>query len=77
MSTIPQAVNGLLAGLLLAAARLLWIHDLFKMDVEGLVPVRRLPADCAADRSRNRIKRAGRTQIGMMPILTSSDKGKY
>jgi len=48
MSTIAQAVDGLLAGLLLPAARLLWIHGLFKMVVEGLAPVRRLPADCAA-----------------------------
>ena len=77
MSAIPQAVDGLLAGLLLPATRLLWIHDLFKMDVEGLAPVRRLPADCAADGSKNRIKCGGRTQAGMVPILTSGDKGKY
>ena len=48
MSTIAQTVDGLLAGLLLPATRLLWIHDLFKMVVEGLAPVCRLPADGAA-----------------------------
>jgi hypothetical protein len=47
MSAITQAIDGLLAGLLLPATRLLWIHGLFKMVVEGLAPVCRLPADCA------------------------------
>ena len=77
MSTITQAVDGLLAGLLLPTTRLLWIHGLFKMVVEGLAPVCRLPADCAADGSRNRIKCAGSKQAGIVLILKSVDKGKY
>jgi hypothetical protein len=48
MSTIAQAVDGLLAGLLLSATSLLWIHGPFKMVVEGVAPVCCLPADCAA-----------------------------
>jgi hypothetical protein len=77
MSTITQAVDWLLAGLLLPATRLLWIHGLFKMVVKGLAPVCRLPADCAADGSRNRIKCAGSKQAGVVQILKSVDKGKY
>src|SRR2546421_8672768 len=53
VSAIAQAVHGLLAGLLLPTGRGLWIHGLLTMDVKGLVPVWRLPADCAADRSRS------------------------
>src|SRR2546421_2273541 len=53
VSAIAQAVHGLLAGLLLPTGRGLWIHGLFTMDVKGLVPVLRFPADCAAGRSRS------------------------
>jgi hypothetical protein len=38
MSTITQAVDWLLAGLLLPTTRLLWIHGLFKMVVRVWLP---------------------------------------
>lgn len=75
VAAIPQAVDGLLAGLLLPAGRGLWIHGQFKMDVKRLVPVCRLPANCAADELRKRIKCASSMQAGMVLILTSGDKG--
>ena|SRR5271170_2347223 len=74
MSTIAQAVDRLLAGLLLTATRLLWIHGLFKMVVNGLAPVCRLPADCTA---MDRIRCAGSKQAGIVLILKSGDKGRY
>ena len=43
---------------------------------QGLAPVCRLPADCTADGSRNRIKCAGSKQAGIVLILKSVDKGK-
>ena len=47
------------------------------MKVMGLVPVDRLPADCAADGSRNRIRSAGSKQAGIVLIAKSGDKGEY
>jgi hypothetical protein len=77
MSAIAQAVDGLLAGLLLPATRLLWIHGLFKMVVEGLAPVCRLAGQLRGNGSRNRIRCAGPKQAGIVLILKSGDKGKY
>ena len=77
MSTIAQAVDGLLAGLLLPAARLLWIHGLFKMVVEGLAPVLSFAGRLRGNGSRNRIRCARPKQAGIVRISKSGDKGKY